>query len=446
MVFNTYNLLSFFFATVQYDCYCMDPSRLGHQLLKQKGDRNGWNTGGSHVQLGPRPYYLVDDMDSGPLKTQMQECSRNLQTFLPSDRIMGHRGACLQFPEHSKESYLAAITMGAGIVECDVTFTKDLQLVCRHSQCDLHTTTDILLHPELASLCTQQFSPAEYSFYGKLITPASAKCCTSDITLDQFKSLRAKMDGADTSATNVHDYVAGGIPNWRTQLYSSRGTVMTHNESIELFSSMNVKMTPELKVPQVPMPFNGFTVEKFAQKIVDEYTERNISPDHVFLQSFVEEAIVHWLQYDAEFGKQASFLWEPKKKPDTRDPTKWPDFVRLHAEGVNIISIPIFVAIDLRNDELVVSDFASNATAVGMELVCFSLERSGPLYDGGGGYYYQTVNGLNPAPGESGVSVINNDGDMLTVVDFLFRQVGLKAMFTDWAATLNFYINCVGVV
>ena len=38
--------------------------------------------------------------------------------------------------------------MGAGIIECDVTFTKDRELVCRHSQCDLHTTTNILTVPE----------------------------------------------------------------------------------------------------------------------------------------------------------------------------------------------------------------------------------------------------------------------------------------------------------
>ncbi len=36
--------------------------------------------------------------------------------------------------------------MGAGIVECDVTFTKDHQLVCRHAQNDLHTTTNILVN------------------------------------------------------------------------------------------------------------------------------------------------------------------------------------------------------------------------------------------------------------------------------------------------------------
>ena len=51
--------------------------------------------------------------------------------------------------------------MGAGVVECDVTFTKDRQLVCRHSQCDLHTTTDILAVPELAAKCSEPFTPAD---------------------------------------------------------------------------------------------------------------------------------------------------------------------------------------------------------------------------------------------------------------------------------------------
>jgi glycerophosphoryl diester phosphodiesterase len=41
--------------------------------------------------------------------------------------------------------------MGAGVLECDVTFTKDRQLVCRHDQCDLHASTDILGRPQLAA-------------------------------------------------------------------------------------------------------------------------------------------------------------------------------------------------------------------------------------------------------------------------------------------------------
>ncbi|TMP65107.1 glycerophosphodiester phosphodiesterase, partial [Pseudoalteromonas sp. S1609] len=103
---------------------------------------------------------------------------------------IGHRGAPMQYPEHTKESYIAAARMGAGIVECDVTFTNDKELVCRHSQCDLHTTTNILAIPELAAKCSEPFTPAN-SNSG---TPASAKCCTSDISLAEFLTLEGKMD------------------------------------------------------------------------------------------------------------------------------------------------------------------------------------------------------------------------------------------------------------
>src|SRR5919106_3087773 len=111
-----------------------------------------------NVQVGPRPYFLVDDMDPGPLKTTLQQCSE--KPLKKTDFSIGHRGAALQFPEHTKESYEAAARMGAGIVECDVTFTNDKQLVCRHAQNDLHTTTSILAIPELAAKCTKGFTPA----------------------------------------------------------------------------------------------------------------------------------------------------------------------------------------------------------------------------------------------------------------------------------------------
>ncbi len=62
--------------------------------------------------------------------------------------------------------------MGAGILECDVTFTKDQELVCRHDQCDLATTTDVLTLPALAAKCSESFSPYD-PVTGK---PASAKC------------------------------------------------------------------------------------------------------------------------------------------------------------------------------------------------------------------------------------------------------------------------------
>jgi glycerophosphoryl diester phosphodiesterase len=122
-----------------------------------------------------------------------------------SDFSIGHRGACMMFPEHTERSYRAASQMGAGIVECDVTFTKDLQLVCRHAQCDLHTTTNVVNIPNLNAKCTTPWAPG--------VTP---KCCASDFTLAEIKTLCAKMDSFGVNATTAEKYVYGGTADWRT--------------------------------------------------------------------------------------------------------------------------------------------------------------------------------------------------------------------------------------
>ena len=108
------------------------------------------------AQVGLRPLFLVRQMQDSQLKTQLAQCASD--NFYRSDFSIGHRGAPMQFPEHTRESYQAAIDSGAGIVECDVTFTSDKALVCRHSQCDLADTTNILAIPELASQCTRTLS------------------------------------------------------------------------------------------------------------------------------------------------------------------------------------------------------------------------------------------------------------------------------------------------
>lgn len=132
------------------------------------------------VSLGPRPYYIVNNMTDGPLKQKLQSCENKPVTI--NGFSIGHRGGgTLQFPEETKQSEDAGARMGAGILECDVSFTGDRGLVCRHSLCDLHTTTDILLRPSLAKKCTTPFTPANGT------APASALCCTSDITIAECK-------------------------------------------------------------------------------------------------------------------------------------------------------------------------------------------------------------------------------------------------------------------
>ncbi|MCG6905073.1 MAG: hypothetical protein LJE63_00510 [Desulfobacteraceae bacterium] len=275
-------------------------------------------------------------MEEGWLKRRLAACADG--PFEKTDFSIGHRGAALQFPEHTKESYEAAARMGAGILECDVTFTSDRELVCRHSQCDLHTTTNIL-ETELAEKCSEPFTPAEFDSDGTLVKPASAKCCTSDITLAEFKTLRGKMDAANPYATTVEEYL-GGTPNWRTDLYASCGTLMTHAESIALFKELGVKMTPELKSPSVEMPFEGdYTQEIYAQQMIDEYKAARVHPRNVFPQSFNIEDVHYWIKNTPWYGKRAVYL------DDANTPDELPSFSELQTyadEGIKIVGPPMW--------------------------------------------------------------------------------------------------------
>ncbi|MEW8350558.1 MAG: glycerophosphodiester phosphodiesterase family protein [Candidatus Thiodiazotropha taylori] len=382
------------------------------------------------TQLGPRPFYLVDDMDEGELKQELQACSKK-KKFKKSDFSIGHRGAAMQFPEHTVESYVAAARMGAGILECDVTFTKDRQLVCRHSQCDLHTTTNILATP-LAAKCSQPFVPAEIDpTTGKVITPASARCCTSDITLQEFKTLKGKMDAADRTATSVEAYL-DATPGWRTDLYTGNATLMTHAESIELFKQLGAKMTPELKSPSVDMPFEGdYTQQDYAQQMIDEYKAAGVKPKHVFAQSFNLDDVLYWINHEPRFGKQAVYL-DGSNNPDEAKQTI--DMMSYLAEqGVNYLAPAMWALVTAENGEIVPSEYAIAARAHGIDLITWTLERSG-LLASGGGWYYQSIS-----------EVTDNDGDMLVLLDVLAQDVGIKGIFSDWPATVTFYANCKGL-
>lgn len=389
--------------------------------------KNPWKRDAA-VQLGPRPFFLVEDMDEGALKSKLQQCADG--PFYKTDFSIGHRGAALQFPEHTRESYEAAARMGAGILECDVTFTKDRELVCRHSQCDLHTTTNILATP-LAQQCSVPFTPA---VPGSDVQ-ANARCCTSDITLAEFKTLCGKMDAFNPDATTPEAYL-GGTADWRTDLYAGCGTLMTHKESIELFKELDVKFTPELKSPGVDMPFQGdYTQQDYAQQMIDEYKQAHVHPKKVYAQSFNLDDVRYWIENEPHFGRQAVYLDGRYDDPafDPTTPSTWePDMHALTAEGVQIIAPPMWMllAVDAAG-EIVPSVYAESAKAAGLEIITWTLERSGPL-DTGGGWYYQSIS-----------EAIDNDGDMMQALHVLAQDVGVKGVFSDWPATVTYYANCM---
>lgn len=383
------------------------------------------------AQVGPRPLFLVDQMQDSELKTQLAQCETG--PFYRTDFAIGHRGASMQFPEHTKESYQAAIDSGAGIVECDVTFTADKALVCRHSQCDLATTTNILAIPELANKCSVPFSPADAANG----VSATATCCTSDITLAEFKTLKGKMDGFNPKATTVAEFI-DGTPNWRTDLYASNGTLMTHAESIALFKAAGVKMTPELKSASVSMPYDGFTQQDYAQKMLDEYAAAGVDASQVFPQSFNLDDVKYWIANAPEFAEQAVYLDGRDEQAgfDPQNSATWsPSMDALAADGVKIIAPPLWMLVTLDNNKAIIpSEYANAANAAGLKIIAWSLERSGPLSQGGGGWYYQSI-----------ADAIDNEGDTFELLDVLAKDVGVIGVFSDWPATVTYYANCMNM-
>ena len=399
--------------------------------------------GYQNVDLGPRPSFLVKGMKDSRLKKRLERCENG--PFYQTDFSIGHRGAPLQFPEHTVESNVAAAKMGAGILECDVTFTADGELVCRHAQCDLHTTTNIIT-TELNDKCTVPWDPANPN-------PATVKCCASDITLSEFKTLKGKMDAADRSATTAEQFL-GGTADFRTDLYASRGTLLTHKESIQLFRSLGAKFTPELKGPdrgarlQVEDVFGSQA--NYAQKLIDEYIEEGVPAHHVWAQSFNPEDVAYWIENTPAFGKQAVYLDARYDTIDHRDPSTFvPSMKDIADSGVNIIAPPMWMLLDVKdNGKIVPSAYAREAKRAGLDIIAWTFERSdlrngsrtGVDADGNpiNTFYYKFDNNPN-------AYAVQTDSDMYEALHVLAKRVGILGIFSDWPATVTYYANCMNL-
>ena len=396
--------------------------------------------GRESVQVGPRPYYLVDKLPPGRLKAQLEQCQDG--PFHKTDFSIGHRGGgTLQFPEHTLESHRAGARMGAGIQECDVTFTKDGELVCRHDQCDLHTTTNILTTP-LAAQCTKPFVAATFDAAGAVVTPASALCCTSDLTVEEFKTLKGKMDAFNPNAKTAVEFQRG-TANWRTDLYATGGTLLTHRESIDLLRKLGSKYTPELKAGNTNAKLQVADVfgsqAAYAQAMIEDYKAAGVSPRFVWAQSFNIDDVLYWVQNEPDFGLQAVFLDDANAPADV--PTA-ADLQSYRAQGIRIVAPPMWVLLTVENGRIAPSQYAKDAKAAGLGIITWTLERSGRIVEevlptkgtASPSSYYQTT-----------LDVLTNDGDILTTLDVLAKQVGVLGVFSDWSGTVSYYASCMGL-
>ena len=81
------------------------------------------------------------------------------------------------------------------------------------------------------------------------------------------------------------------------------------------------------------------------------------------------------------------------------------------------------------------SPYAKAAREAGLKIITWTLERSGPLGDGGG-WYYRSIEPVAKAQG---------DGAMYELLHVLAQDVGIEGIFSDWPATVTYYANCMGL-
>jgi glycerophosphoryl diester phosphodiesterase len=109
----------------------------------------------------------------------------------------------------------------------------------------------------------------------------------------------------------------------------------------------------------------------------------------------------------------------------------------LRAKGIRIIAPPTFVLLTVENGKIVPSKYARAAREAGLEIITWTLERSGRINEEvipSKNFYYQSI-----------IPALHNDGDILVVLDVLARDVGILGIFSDWSATVTYYANCMGL-
>jgi glycerophosphoryl diester phosphodiesterase len=143
--------------------------------------------------------------------------------------------------------------------------------------------------------------------------------------------------------------------------------------------------------------------------------------------------VLYLLQHEPRFGAQAVYLDDRVDAVGGYDTAvaAMPDIA---AKGVQIIAPPMWALVTLdAGGKIVPSTYATAAKGVGLDIITWTLERSGPLATGGG-YYFQSVTGA-----------INNDGDTFAMLDVLAQKVKIRGIFSDWPATVTYYANCKGL-
>lgn len=201
--------------------------------------------------------------------------------------------------------------------------------------------------------------------------------------------------------------------------------------------SFNGKFTPELKSADVEMPYEGtYTQEDYAQQMIDEYIEAGVDPKSVWPQSFNTDDVIYWVK-NTDFGDQAVAL-DDKYEATEEEYRAWHKLLK--DNGVKIVAPPMWMLVkDDPNAEYDISPsaYADSAKEHGLQVLTWTLERTGPGLDG---WYWQSV-----TDSVQNLDYRQIDGHKFALLYVLSQEIGVLGVFSDWPATTTFYANCMGL-
>ena len=298
--------------------------------------------------------------------------------------------------------------MGAGTLECDVTFTKDLgarlpALAERSRDDDGHLADAARadLHRAVHARAARRERRRAVVRPASRVPHERAHARRVQDAAGQDRCVRS--GGADRRAVRR----AAPAPRARISARASSAARCSRTpRASRCFERLGVRMTPELKEPSVELPFNGLTREQLAQKLIDEYRAAGVPPSDV-LAAVVRSARRRVLDRARARVRRASGAARRTRCPWVRRARGGSRSYK--AAGINIWAPPLFVLLDLDAEGRIVPSRAARAArAAGLDIIAWTLERSGNLAAPNNGFYYRTID-----------AAITREGDVLQVVDVL---------------------------
>ena len=398
-------------------------------------------------------------MPDGELKTRLASYSGPITR---RRSVIAHRGAPLGYPEHTIEAHDAGLRQGAGVIEADVAFTKDFELVVRHGFADLERDTDALAQLAAGTATftpSVPFSPcvpAGVDADGNATeeVPATAQVRTTDMTLREFQRLRGTNYGKANPKAQDHTEYKDVAP-WKKELLQF-GQVLSFRQFLERYKHVpGIRFTPELKQPQ-PADYEavrqsgavgaGLTDQEiqdaFCDKLIHTIKDAGIPPQDIILQSFIFSDIKYWIDHHPAFGANAAFLTMPESvcesitdagTPSAKLLADDPSYLaKLKAQGLRIIAPSMNDLYKGTEHGPVRSAWAEAATEAGLRIITWTLERS-PPGDAAAAWYWR-------ADGKGEGSNVYSDTviDKLSLLHTLFTVVGIEAIFSDVSAAAPF--------